>query len=320
MTIACFGSLAFDRLMAYPGRFGDHLVADRLDSISLSLLVESVSRVYGGTAGNIGYNLRLLGERPLLLGCLGDDPDGRDYAARLKGWGLSLAGVKVHEGQMTAGCVIASDAAKSQFTFFHPGAMNLPCGFDLATLPAGEEHLVIISPAGAGDMRGLAADCRRLGLKFILDPGQQIPALGKEGLLEALDGAFMLICNEYEMGMIKQATGLRQEDLFTRCQVVIVTRGAEGCEVLFPGRGSQHVLAAPVAAVGDPTGAGDAFRAGLLKGLALGEHVISAARLGSVVAAFRVESPGGPQDHKFTPAEVMIRLASVFNEEINLLK
>ncbi len=318
MTIACFGSLAFDRLMTYPGRFSDHLIADKLHQVSLSLLVDKVMRVYGGTAGNIGYNLHLLGETPYIIGCLGDDPDGQDYAGRIKGWGFPLDGVKLHPGQMSAGCVIASDQDKNQFTFFHPGAMNFKSGFDLGKLPAGEKHQVIISPAGADEMRSLAADSRRLGHKFIFDPGQQIPALGKDGLLEALDGAFMLICNDYELSMFKQSTGLTEDEIFSRAEAIVVTRGAEGSDLLLHGRGSQHIMAAPVERVDpDPTGAGDAFRAGLLKGLARGEHLVTACRLGATVASFRVEGEG-PQNHAFTLAEVMARHARTFNEEINL--
>lgn len=320
MTIACFGSLAFDRLMRYPGRFADHLIADKLDQVSLSLLVDKVTRVYGGTAGNIGYNLHLLKSVPFLIGCLGDEPDGHDYAERLKSWGFPLDGVKLCPGQMSPGCVIASDLNNSQFTFFHPGAMSLPSGFDLEKLPQGEEHQVIISPAGADEMRSLAADSRRLGHKFIFDPGQQIPALGKDGLLEALDGAFMLICNEYELGMFKQSTGLTEDEIFARTEVIVMTRGASGTELMVHGRGSQHIMAVPVKrADSDPTGAGDAFRAGLLKGLAMGEHLITACRLGATVAAFRVEGEG-PQGHTFTLMEVMGRHAAAFNEEINLLK
>jgi adenosine kinase len=319
MTIACFGSLAFDRLMTYPGRFADHLIADKLHQVSLSLLVDTVKRVHGGTAGNIGYNLRLLGETPYIIGCLGDDPDGQDYAERIKGWGFPLDGVKRHPGQMSAGCVIASDQDKNQFTFFHPGAMNCKSGFDLGKLPAGGAHQVIISPAGADEMRSLAADSRRLGHKFIFDPGQQIPALGKDGLLEALDGAFMLICNDYELSMFRQSTGLSEDEIFSRAEAIVVTRGAEGSDLLLHGRGSQHIMAVPVQrADPDPTGAGDAFRAGLLKGLARGEHLVTACRLGATVAAFRVEGEG-PQNHTFTPAEVMARHARAFHEEISLL-
>ncbi|UQZ87960.1 carbohydrate kinase family protein [Deltaproteobacteria bacterium Smac51] len=320
MSIACFGSLAFDRLMSYPGRFSDHLIADKLDQVSLSLLVDKVKRVYGGTAGNIGYNLQLLGEKPYIIGSLGDDPDGQDYADRIKGWGLPLDGVKLHSGQMTAGCVIASDENNSQFTFFHPGAMNLPSGFDLGTLAPGQDHLVIISPAGADEMRSLAADCRRLGLKFIFDPGQQIPALGKEGLLEALEEAHMLICNEYELNMFQQSTELSLDEIFSRTEVIVMTKGAAGSDLLVHGRGSQHIMAVPVRVLGsDPTGAGDAFRAGLLKGLAMGEHLITACRLGATVAAFRVEGES-TQSHTFTLMEVMGRHASAFNEQVNLIK
>ncbi len=321
MTAICFGSLAYDRLLTYSGAFTDSLMADKLDLVSLSFVAEGLNIAVGGTGGNIAYNLGLLGEKPITVGCLGSDPDGADYLRHFTEMGLSTSGIKVHQGHATAGCTIATDKNNSQFTFFHPGAMMLPSGFDLSQLAAPlTDHLVIISPAGFDEMKSLAADCRRLGLRFIFDPGQQIPAFSGPEMIEMLEESYMLICNEYEFGLFCEKTGLNRESIFQYTQTVVVTLGEKGSELLVPGRGSQHIPSIPLGHLSavNPTGAGDAFRAGLIKGLMMGEHLVTACRLGSTVASFCVEATEGPQSQKFTLAQVAGRHASAFKEQLNL--
>ena len=319
MTLICSGSLAFDRLMAYPGLYAESFLADKLDLINVSFLVTKVETAYGGTAGNIAYNLGLLDEKPLIVGSLGNDPDGEDYRRRLADRGFPLEGVAVQNGHMTAGCTIATDQGNNQLTFFHPGAMLVPSGFKPADLPQPyDQHLAIISAGGLIEMKSLCADYRRLDIKFIYDPGQQIHAFSGEELIEMLEGSYIFVCNEYELELFKNISGLSSEELFRYTQAVIVTKGEKGSELLAPGRGSQHIPPVPVRRVANPTGAGDAFRAGLMKGLCHGEHLITACRLGATVAAFCVESEGGPQHQTFSPAQVMARHASAFKEQINL--
>jgi adenosine kinase len=318
MTIICSGSLAFDRLMAYPGVFADSLIADKISQVSLSFLVDRVSRAYGGTAGNIAYNLGLLGEKPLVVGSLGDDPDGADYLRRFQSWGFPLAGLKVHPGQMTASCTVATDRDNNQFTFFHPGAMLTPTGFDPASLdPPRERHLAVISAGGPAEMLSLAGDYGRLGLPFICYAGQQIHAFGRDELLALVEGAYIYISNAYEFELFKKITGLDLEGLFQRVQTIIITKGAEGSELLVPGRGSQHIPPVPVSRVVNPTGAGDAYRAGLMTALARGEALVSACRLGSTVSSFCVEVEG-TQDQNFTVREVLARHQSFFRESFIL--
>ena len=318
MTILCSGSLAFDRLIYYPGIYADSFMPDKLDMLNVSFLVDRVERAYGGTAGNVAYNLGLLGEKPLIIGSLGDDPDGEDYRQRLAEKGFPLEGLGLHKGMMTAGCTIATDRNNNQLTFFHPGAMLVPSGFDPAPLPQPyDQHLAIVSAGGLEEMKSLCADYRRLGLPFIYDPSQQIHAFTGPELLDMVDESILLTCNEYEFEMFKKITGLSTEEVFHHTQGVIVTKGESGADLLVPGRGSQNVMAVPVRAVVNPTGAGDAFRAGLLKGLANKEHLITACRLGSTVAAFCVEV-AGTQDQVFTPRDVAARHAATFKEQINL--
>ena len=319
MTIICSGSLAFDRLMEHSGLFSDSLLADRLDMINVCFLVDKATRVCGGTAGNIAYNLQLLGEKPLIVGSLGDDPDGDDYYTRIKEWGLPLNGIKTQPGHLTANCNIVTDRKGNQLTFFHGGAGNELSGIDpkAALGDPNGEHLAIIAPGGAKDMIQMASYFRENDIKFIFDPGQQIPAFSGEELKEMLDGSYIFCCNEYEFELFKSLTALSTEDLFQHTQIVVVTKAEKGCELLVPGRGSQSVPAVTPYKVVNPTGAGDAFRAGLLLGLTNSYPLITACRLGSTVASFNVES-AGTQDHSFTPTGVMARHATFFKESLDL--
>lgn len=319
MSLICSGSLAYDRLLSYPGVFADSIISDKLNMLNVSYVADKLKVAYGGTAGNIAYNLGLLGEQPLIVGCLGDDPEGGDYLRRIGGWGFPLSTVKVQLGYMTAGCTIATDRNNNQFTFFHPGAMMASAGFDPAELPQPyESHLAIVSPGGPEDMKTLCVAYHSLGIRFIFDPGQQIPLCSPEDLITMLEGSLIFICNEYEFELYKKKTGLSTDDIFCRSEAIIVTRGDQGSELLVPGRGSQHIAPVPVRQVANPTGAGDAYRAGLMKGLTRREHLITACRLGSTVAAFCVESEGGPQEQHFTTAQVVGRHAATFKEQISL--
>ncbi|MDR2725733.1 MAG: carbohydrate kinase family protein [Candidatus Adiutrix sp.] len=314
MTLICSGSLAFDRLMAYPGVFAESFIAEKMSQVSLSFLVDRVSRAYGGTVGNIAYNLGLLGEKPLVVASLGDDPDGADYLERFRSWGFPPEGLKVQPGQLTASCTVATDRANSQFTFFHPGAMLAPTGFDPASLgPPYDRHLAIISAGGPAEMLSLAEAYGRLGLPFILDAGQQIHAFSRDELLALSEGAAVFISNAYEFELFKKITGLDLDGLFQRVQTVIVTRGAEGSELMVPGRGSQHISPVPVRQAVNPTGAGDAYRAGFMTALARGEALVSACRLGSTVASFCVEVEG-TQEQTFTIGEVLARHQAFYRE------
>ena len=318
MSIIVSGSLAFDRLAVFPGLFSDNILADKLSLLNVCFLVDRVDRVHGGTAGNIAYNLHLLGERPLVAASIGDDPDGRDYLARLQEWGLGAEHVGVAPGLSTAGAYIATDRSGNQLLFFHPGAMMAESPFDPGALPGPpESHLAIVSPGGFSDMLRLSARYRELGVRFVCDPGQQTPAFSGKDLIELLDGSVMLMTNEYELEVLKEKTGLSDQDLFRYTSSVVTTLGAKGSRLSTP-RGAQHVMAVPIASEGNPTGAGDAYRAGVLAALSHGEAILSACRLGATVASFCVEAEG-TQGHHFTPGELMARHFRAFREAPSFL-
>jgi adenosine kinase len=313
MTIIVSGSLAFDRLAVYPGLFSDDILADKLSLLNVCFLVDRVDRVHGGTAGNIAYNLTLLGQKPLVVSSVGDDPDGRDYLERLTEWGLSTAEVGVVPDLATAGAYIATDSSGNQLLFFHPGAMMVKTPFDPATLTDPPEKCVAtVSPGGFDDMLRLSERYRELGIPFICDPGQQTTAFDGERLLSLLDGSLLLMTNEYELEVLKQRTGLSDQDLFRHTTAVLTTMGSKGSRLSTP-RGSQHVLAVPVSKVGNPTGAGDAYRAGVLAALAHGSDILSACRLGATTASFCVEAEG-TQGHAPRASEILARHHRVFRE------
>jgi adenosine kinase len=262
--------------------------------------------------------MQLMGEKPLVVTSVGDDPDGLDYLARLDGWGLDTSQVNLVPGETTAGVYIATDKSGNQLTFFNPGAMVVQTPFDPKNLPGDHsEHLAIVSPGGFADMERLAARYRELGLRFIFDPGQQVPMFSGEQLISMLDGSLMLMTNEYELDLFLKKTGLSQESLFQYTTAVLTTLGARGSRLLTP-RGSQHIMAVPVAEMGNPTGAGDAYRAGVLASLAHGEDILSSCRLGSTVASFCVEAEG-TQKHFFTPGQLLTRHFRTFKESPSFL-
>ncbi len=297
MQLIVSGSLAYDRLMAFDGHFRDHLLADRLDAINVCFTVFGVEERFGGTAGNIAYNLALLGQRPLILATVGSD-FGR-YRERLQRLGLPTEGIREEPGQLTACAYITTDRGNNQITTFNLGALNFPCGYDLSRLP-GEEALAIISPGNPGDMLTQSRFYKQKKIDYIFDPGQSIPILEAEHMVEMITGSRLLICNDYERDLIRQATGLDRETLLSRTGALLTTLGEAGSELCTPA-GTVSIAAVGVRQVVDPTGAGDAYRAGLMAGLADGRPLPAAARMGAVCASFAVEKMG-TQEHRFDTA------------------
>ncbi|MDR1297597.1 MAG: carbohydrate kinase family protein [Deltaproteobacteria bacterium] len=313
MSIICSGSLAFDRLADFRGLHSDQIIVEKIDKLSTCFVVERVELVHGGTAGNIAYNLQLLGEKPLIVTSVGEDPDGLEYLERLKSWGLDVSHIETVKDKATAGAYISTDNDNNQLLFFNPGAMLSDTRFDPKDLPGTpESHLAIVSPGGFNDMERLAACYRRDDIRFIFDPGQQIPVFSGRQLLDMLDGSLMLMTNEYELSMFLEKTGRSEDDLFKYTTAILTTKGSGGSNLNTP-RGAQHILTVPVEGVGNPTGAGDAYRAGVLASLYHGEDILSACRLGATVASFCVEAPG-TQLHAFTPGQVLARHYRAFKE------
>ncbi len=307
MAIYVSGSLAFDRIMTFPGNFQDHILMDKLHMINVSFMVDAMDERRGGCAGNIAYTLALLGEKPVIVAAAGRDFES--YALTLTAQGLPLNGIRRADDVFTALCYITTDMNSNQITGFYPGAMSLPAEYDFPGLDA-RQDLAIVSPGNVDDMRRLPRLYREKGVPYIFDPGQQLPVLTSQELLDAIEGSLACITNDYELNMICKATGKSEDEIAARTQWLVTTLGAEGAQVRGNGE-NIRIAPVPIDKVLDPTGAGDAHRAGLIKGLVNGLAMPEAARLGSVSASFALEKLG-TQEHMFTPADFCQRYEAVF--------
>jgi adenosine kinase len=308
MRIFVSGSLAYDRIMDFPGRFADHILPEKIHILNVCFMVNGLTERFGGTAGNIAYNLALLGEKPVILATAGRDfGPYRDWLMQL---GLPLTGIREVPEEFTAGAYITTDQADNQITGFNPGAMKHPSGYRFDGLGAGD--LAIVAPGALEDMLVYSRAYKVRKVRYIFDPGQSIPAWGGEELKEMASGAFALIANDYELEMFRQKTGLKEKGLLQLSGTVIVTRGEEG-SYLLTGQGREEIAAIPAQRVLDPTGAGDAYRAGLLKGLAQGLSWTEAARLGAVLASFAVEQQG-TQEHRVELSQLGARYRESFGQ------
>lgn len=308
MSVYVSGSLAFDRIMTFPGNFQDHIMMDKLHMINVSFMVDGMDERRGGCAGNIAYSLSLLGEKPIIVAAAGRD--FAPYAEVLDKLGLPLDGIRRAEDIFTALCYITTDMNSNQITGFYPGAMSLPADYAFPELDP-EHDLAIVSPGNVEDMRRLPAFYKEKGIPYIYDPGQQLPVLSGQDLLAAIEGSLACITNDYELNMICKATGKSEDELLGRTLWLVTTLGAEGALVRGADGTEARIAPAPPATVADPTGAGDAQRAGLIKGLMHGLSMPDAARLGSVSASFALEKMG-TQEHAYTPALFRERYETVF--------
>lgn len=307
MRLYVSGSLAYDRIMDFPGRFSDHILPDKIHILNVCFMVNGLTERFGGTAGNIAYNLTLLEEKPIILATAGRDFG--PYQEWLTQLGLSLEGIRIIPEEFTAGAYITTDLADNQITGFNPGAMKHPSEYNFDGVRPGDS-LAIVAPGNLGDMLLYSRRFKEMGLPYIFDPGQSIPAWGPMELKEMAEGALALIMNDYELEMFGQKTGLKERGLLELTQVLIVTRGEMGSEVISP-KGRESIPAARPNKVADPTGAGDAYRAGLIKGLTLGRSWTEAALMGATLASFAVEQPG-TQEHRLTMAEFWKRYRDNF--------
>ena len=307
MTLYVAGSLAFDRIMTFPGKFEEHILPEKLHILNVCFLIDNLEQKRGGTGGNIAYSLAMLGEKPVIVATAGRDFG--EYETVLTELGLPLYGIHTAHDQITAGAYITTDLSSNQITGFYPAAMNVPSTYDFADAKAGED-IAIIGPTNFDDMRRLPGLFRQKGIRYVFDPGQQIPLFSGEELLEAITGSSVLISNDYEMEMICSAARKTRDELRALTGALIVTLGEEGSIVYEPG-GQTRIDIAPAAKVVDPTGCGDSYRSGLLKGMAAGLPMPECARLGAACASFCVES-AGPQGHTFTREEFASRYEKTF--------
>ncbi|MFO7302728.1 MAG: carbohydrate kinase family protein [Acidobacteriota bacterium] len=306
MRIIVTGSIAWDYLMSFPGRFTEHLLPEHFSRVSLSFLVDSMDKRRGGCAPNIAYTLALLGERPVLMATAGQDFD--DYRRWLEAAGIDTSLVREIPGKFTASFFCNTDQANNQIATFYSGAMEHASELSFRT--AGPADLAIISPNDPDAMRQYAEECRVLGIRYIFDPGQQCARMSGPELEAGLTGAFMVVCNDYEFELLRQKTGLDEAGVLERAGMLVVTLGERGCRVMTR-TGTFEVPAAPVSRIEDPTGVGDAFRGGFMKGLARGAEPLVCARMGSVAAAYALEHLGGTS-HAYTWAEFKARYEGQF--------
>ena len=311
MRIVVTGSLAYDYIMNFPGDFKDHVLPDKAHMLSVSFLVDSMRRMRGGVAGNVAYSLALLGERPLVVASAGQDFG--EYREWMERQGVDASGIAEVEDDFTASCFINTDMANNQLVAFYPGAMAQAKSLSLMDLDLGADDLVVISPTDPEAMSRYADECRSLGVPFLFDPGKQTPRLSGGQILTGLEGASVLISNDYEFAMMAQKTGKSEEELISSAPLTVVTRGEEGSTIYTNenSEGRVEIPVAPITGVVDPTGAGDAYIAGLVFGLARDFPMPVVGRVAALTAAYAVEQQGC-QEHRYTPAEFAERYAGAF--------
>ena len=312
MKLIVTGSIAFDYLMSFPGRFTEHFLAEHMQRVSLSFLVDSMDKRRGGCAPNIAYTLALLGERPYLMGTAGQDFG--EYRQWLDAAGVDTSLVHLVPDKFTASFFCSTDTENNQIASFYTGAMAHAAELSFRTIEG--PGLVIISPNDPAAMVQYAEECRALKIPCIFDPGQQCARMSGAELRDGITGAHLVICNDYEFELIRQKTGLSEDTLLGTAEALIVTRGEAGSSIYQKGSRTD-VAAVPPSRIVDPTGVGDAFRGGLMKGLAAGAPVKTCAQIGSVAATYALEHLGG-QSHAYSGAEFRARYEAHFGPMTDL--
>jgi adenosine kinase len=306
MKIVVTGSIAFDYLMSFPGKFTEHFLAEHMDRVSLSFLVDSMDKRRGGCAPNIAYTLALLGERPYLMATAGQDFG--EYRQWLEAAGIDTTLVKQVPDKFTASFFCSTDVENNQIASFYTGAMANAAELSFRTVDGC--GLVIVSPNDPAAMVQYAEECRTLKIPYIFDPGQQCARMSGDELKDGLVGARLVVCNDYEFELIRQKTGLSEVDVLRDAEVLVVTRGEEGCWIYNSGN-RVDVKAVPPHRIVDPTGVGDAFRGGFMKGMAVGAPLRVCGQIASVAATYALEHLGG-QSHAYTFEEFSQRYEEHF--------
>jgi adenosine kinase len=306
MTALICGSMAYDTVMVFEGRFRDHILADRLHLLNVSFLVPSMRRNFGGCAGNIAYNLKLLGGDGLIMATVGHD--FAPYSEWLERSRLPLTHVRIVADQFTAQAYITTDLENNQITAFHPGAMNYS-HLNRVTDSNGIK-LGIVSPDGRQGMLEHAEQFAAAGVPFVFDPGQGLPMFGQAELRDFIGRAAWVAVNDYEASLLSERTGWSLEEIATRVRALIVTRGAEGSWIFADGK-RREIPAAKAARIADPTGCGDAYRAGLLFGLERDLDWDTSGRVAALLAAIKIEHLG-TQQHRCSPEEFRDRFKAAY--------
>jgi adenosine kinase len=306
MKLVLTGSIAIDRIMIFPGKFEDVIQPDKLHVLSLSILLDSLKDTRGGVAANIAHTLALLGDHPFLYGSVGSDPWAKQYMKDLKKRGVDTT--HVHYSHLpTATFTVMTDKTNCQIGGFYPGAMSDASSLSVKKFAKknAEKPFVVISPHDPSQMSKQVEECQSLGLRLFYDVGQQISNISADEVRAGVSAAELLILNDYEVGVLTEKTGWTEKEITGKVKILVVTLGKEGCHIIEHGKKKQ-VPAAYVENVLDPTGAGDAFRAGFLYGYLRGEKAEVCAEYGMVTSAFAIEHHG-TQSHTFTFNDFRLR-------------
>lgn len=309
MSVLVTGSMAIDRIMVFPDRFKNHILPDKLHMLNVAFHVPELRQFFGGTAGNIAYGLRLLGDDPIILAAVGNDFDA--YAAWLDEMGLRRDGIRVFPDAYTAQAFITTDLDDNQIIAFHPGAMerSAEVGLDLIGDPI---EWGVVSSNDKQAMQNYALALKQRGVQTLIDPSHQLPVFQRDELVEFIEGATLYVANDYEWALTLEQTGQSEAELLTRVHAAVVTKGGEGSTIFHDG-GRNEIPPAPAKQIVDPTGCGDAYRAGLLYGLTRGWSFDVAGRIGSVMGALNIEQRG-PQSLRLGIDAVRERYAEAYGD------
>jgi adenosine kinase len=310
MNIVVTGSISYDYLMRFPGRFTDHLIPEHLHQISLSFLVEDMSKHWGGVAANIAYSMTLFGLQPKLMGTAGRDFP--EYRAWLENAGVDTSTVRQIDDVFTASFFANTDIENNQIASFYSGAMAYAADYSLAEAVNGTPSLVIISPNDPRAMQNLAQECRERNIRFIYDPSQQVARLDGEELARDMKEAYAMVVNAYEAEIICQKTGQCIDDLRNSVDILVITHGPQGVHI-YQGDDRIAVEAFPPDIIQDPTGVGDAFRAGFICGVVSEWPLKLAGQVGTLCATYVLEQVG-TQSHHFTPEEFIARFRTKYDD------
>ncbi len=314
MKIALTGSIAYDYLMSFPGHFQEHILADKLDSISLSFLVDKMVKRRGGVGPNIGYTLALLGGSPILFSTVGQDFG--DYRSWLEEKGVDTSGVQVVEDDFTASFFATTDRSNCQISSFYPGAMAHADQVKLTEWRGDPLDLIVISPTDPGAMNQYIDEAAELGIPYLYDPSQQTVRLSGEELRKGVERAYALFVNYYEFCLIEKHAGLSLADIQDLVEILVITKG-EGGSLIYSSGEEIEVSPVPPAAIIDPTGVGDAYRGGFLTGLSYQLDLELCGQIGALAASYCLETDG-PQSHSYTPQEFIDRFRRHFDDSKKL--
>ena len=309
MNIVLTGSVAYDYLMTFPGNFRDHILPDRLDRISLSFLVDSLIRRRGGIAANIAYTLALLGERPKVMATAGEDFE--EFSVWLEEHGVDTSAIKIIPGEFTASFFVTTDQANAQIASFFTGAMAYASQLSFANLIE-RPDLAVISPNDPQAMVNYARECRQLGIPYVYDPSQQIIRLDADDLRQGIEGCQALFSNDYEVGLIEDKSGLSLEAIREYADFVVITYGEDGAN-LYTDDDEFHIAAVKPQTIIDPTGVGDAFRGGFLKGYMHDLSLERCGQMGSLAATYCLEAES-PMSHQFDMETFINRFRQHFDD------